>query len=157
MVLAAAVAANILAPHFLSSLVRSIIAGPGDGDDDLDRMMRAFFKELVTQPFSGIPFVRDVADAAAKGAFDKHGYSTRVFFENSSLRGLNEVAVSAYESIAAAFDENPDRAIYKLADAMGTLFRVPVVGAYERIRRTLSGWIDDPDFMPDFNKETRRK
>ena len=157
MVLAAAVAANILAPQFLSSLVRSIIAGPGDGDDDPDRMMRAFFKELVTQPFSGIPFVRDVADAAAKGAFDKHGYSTRVFFENSSLRGLNEVAVSAYESIAAAFDENPDRAIYKLADAMGTLFRVPVVGAYERIRRTLSGWIDDPDFMPDFNKETRRK
>ena len=55
MVLAAAVAANILAPYFVSSLVRSIIAGPGDGDDDPDRMMRAFFKELVTQPFSGIP------------------------------------------------------------------------------------------------------
>lgn len=154
----AAVAANILAPYFLSSLARAIITGPGGDDDDaMDRMMRAFFKELVTQPFGGIPFVRDVADTVAMAAFNKHGYSTRVFFENSSLRGPNEVAVAAYEGIAAAFDENPDRAIYKLADAVGTLFRVPVVGAYERIRRILTGWIDDPDFMPDFDKETRKR
>ena len=152
----AAVVANILAPYFLSSLARAIVTGPGGDDDDPDRMIRAFFKELVTQPFGGIPFVRDVADAAAMGAFNKHGYSTRVFFENSSLRGPNEIMVAAYEGIAAAFDGNPDRAVYKLADAMGTLFRVPVVGAYERIRRILTGWIDDPDFMPDFNKETRK-
>lgn len=153
----AAVAANILAPYFLSSLVRAIVTGPGGDDDDPDRMMRAFFKELVTQPFGGIPFVRDVADTAAMAVFNKHGYSTRVFFENSSLRGPNEIAVAAYEGIAAAFDENPDRAIYKLAEAMGMLFRVPVVGAYERIRRILTGWIDDPDFMPDFDRETRKR
>lgn len=151
---AAAVATNILAPYFLSAFVRAMTA-PGD-DDDPDKAVRAFFKELVTQPFGGIPFVRDVADVAAMAAFNKHGYSTRVFVESSSLRGLNEVLVAAFEAIRAAYDENPDRTLYKLADAAGTLFRVPAVTAYERARRILTGWLNDPDFLPDIDKETRK-
>ncbi len=151
---AAAVATNILAPYFLSAFVRALTA-PGD-DDDPDKAVRAFFKELVTQPFGGIPFVRDVADVAAMAAFNKHGYSTRVFVESSSLRGLNEVLVAAFEAIRAAYDENPDRTLYKLADAAGTLFRVPAVTAYERARRILTGWLNDPDFLPDIDKETRK-
>lgn len=146
---------NIILPLFLSCLIRFAVSGAGAGDDP-DKARRAFLRELITNPFQGVPVVRDVADFAAARILNK-GKAQRTVIENTSLRSLSDLAVTAFDGIDAAFEDNPDRACYKLADAVGTLLEVPVVRVYERLRQMLVDWTGDEDIMPDIDEETKQK
>jgi len=146
---------NIILPLFLSCLIRFAVSGAGAGDDP-DKARRAFLRELITNPFQGVPVVRDVADFAAARILNK-GKAQRTVIENTSLRSLSDLAVTAFDGIDAALEDNPDRACYKLADAVGTLFEVPVVRVYERLRQMLVDWTGDEDIMPDIDEETKQK
>jgi len=147
---------NIILPLFFSCLIRYAIAGAGAGDDP-DKARRAFLRELITNPFQGIPLIRDVADFAANRTVGKSKYAQRTVFENTSLRGASDLVVTAFDGVEAAFEENPDRAMYKLADAVGTLFQVPVVRVYERLRQMLVDWTGDEKILPDIDEETKHK
>ncbi|MBQ9501785.1 MAG: hypothetical protein IJU70_06490 [Lentisphaeria bacterium] len=156
-----AAAANLLAPLLLAGAVRMLTAGSG-GDDDPERPWRALIRELISNPFQGVPILRDAADFVAGGiarkATGKKFLGTqRTVIENTAFRAVSDLIVTAVEGIDAAVDDNPERALYKLADAAGVFFRVPVIGVYERARRTLGSWTGDPDLLPDFDKRTRTR
>jgi hypothetical protein len=146
---------NIILPLFLSCLIRFAVSGAGAGDDP-DKARRALLRELITNPFQGVPVVRDVADFAAARILNK-GKAQRTVIENTSLRSLSDLAVTAFDGIDAAFEDNPDRACYKLADAVGTLLEVPVVRVYERLRQMLVDWTGDENILPDIDEETKQK
>jgi len=147
---------NLVLPLLFSCLIRYAVSGAGAGDDP-DKARRAFLRELMTNPFQGIPLLRDVADFAAGRTLNPSHKTQRTVFENTSLRGASDLVVTAFDGVQAAFEENPDRAVYKLADAVGTLFQVPVVRVYERARQMLVDWTGDEDILPDIDEETKQK
>lgn len=151
-----ALGCSVLCPMFISGTIRWALAGAGSGDDP-DKANRALLRELVTNPFQGIPVVRDIADFAAGKTVGKSGYAQRTLFENTAFRGISDLFITAFEGIAAAADGNGERALYKLSDAAGMLFRVPVIRVYERARRILVDWTNDPELLPDFDKETKKR
>lgn len=146
---------NLVLPLLFSCLIRYAVSGAGGGDPDKAR--RAFLRELMTNPFQGVPVLRDVADFAAGRVLNPSGKTQRTVFENTSLRGASDLVVTAFDGVEAAFEENPDRAMYKLADAVGTLFQVPVVRVYERLRQMLVDWTGDEKILPDIDEETKHK
>ena len=144
---------NLVLPLFLSCLIRYAVAGAGA--DDPDKAVRALLRELITNPFQGVPIIRDIADFVAGRTVGKSGYAQRTVFENTALRGASDLVVTAYDGVEAACEDNPERALYKLADASSMLFQVPVIRVYERLRRMLVDWTGDEDVMPDIDKETK--
>ena len=146
---------NLILPLLFSCLIRYAVSGAGAGDPDKAR--RAFLRELMTNPFQGMPVVRDVADFAAGRVLNPSGKTQRTVFENTSLRGASDLVVTAFDGVEAAFEENPDRAMYKLADAIGTLFQVPAVRVYERLRQMLVDWTGDEKILPDIDEKTKHK
>ena len=150
---AAGLMANCIAPFLLAALIRYALAG--SDDDDPDKARRAFLRELIVSPFSGIPLVRDFADSAAALAVGQRTGGRQAIFENAGLRGLNDVGSAAYGAIAALADENVDRALYKCVELAGTMLQIPIVTAWNRARRILENFgVDD---LPDMEKETRKR
>ena len=150
---AAGLMANCIAPFLFAALIRYALAG--SDDDDPDKARRAFLRELIVSPFSGIPLVRDFADSAAVLAVGQRTGGRQAIFENAGLRGLNDVGSAAYGAIAALADENVDRALYKCVELAGTMLQIPIVTAWNRARRILENFgVDD---LPDMEKETRKR
>lgn len=154
------IAANIIIPMVLGAAIRALLSG--SPDDDPDKAKRAFYRELMANPFQGVPLARDVADFVAGGISREltgkpFMMGKRTVFENTAFRGASDITITAIEGINALVDENPERALYKISDAVGTLFKVPVVRVYERARRMLVDWTNDPELLPDFDKETKTK
>lgn len=154
------IAANIIIPMVLGAAIRALLSG--SPDDDPDKAKRAFYRELMANPFQGVPLVRDVADFVAGGVSREltgkpFMMGKRTVFENTAFRGASDITITAIEGMNALADGNPERALYKISDAVGTLFKVPVVRVYERARRMLADWTNDPELLPDFDKETKTK
>ena len=138
-------------PALLAALVR--FATSGD-DDDPDRNIKAFAKELLTYPVQGIPVLRDAADyGVGKIVGEKHGQ--RKIFSMNTLRGVEEVFSKSVDSIDAATDGNFPRFVYKASLAVGALTGLPVVQVYDRTQKNISSIF--PEVLPDLNKITKTK
>lgn len=154
------VAANILIPMVLGAAIRALLSG--SPDDDPDKAKRAFFRELMANPFQGVPLLRDAAEFIAGGVSrtmtgKPFMQGKRTVFENTAFRGASDIIITAIDGMIALSEGNPGRALYKVSDAVGTLFKVPAVQVYERASRMLADWTNDPEILPDFDKETKTK
>jgi hypothetical protein len=149
------VVACLLAPAFLEGLVSMLLEG--SGDDDPDRAYRTFWREVVSSPFSGIPYIRNIVDYAGGVIADTQRKTSGIdVFEVPWLRNMGKSTTALFEAVGAAADENPERAAYKLAEVLGILLRVPIVTAYDRIQRQLTRWGAE-DALPDIDEETKDK
>lgn len=160
---AAAVACNLLLPTALAALVRWAMS-PG-GDDDPDRAERALWRELIANPFQGIPGVRNLADFvgemsadALAGGKPKHG-GWRNIFEVIPFRGLNDIGGALAGAVEDAFAGNEERALYRAADAVSMWYQLPVLRVYERAKRIINGhgWADLPDINDTVPKKRKRR
>lgn len=156
----ASIATNIVVPVLLSAAIRALLAG--SPDDDPDKARRAFYREILSSPFQGTPLVRDAADFVAGGVSreltDKpFMQGQRTVFENTAFRGASDITIAVIDGIIAAVDGNPSRALYKMSDAVGGLFKVPVVQVYDRASRMVGDISNDPEILPDLNKLTKQE
>ena len=133
---ALAVGGTLIAPYIAEALIRATLSAGGD-DDEWDRV---FWQSVIAGPFSGIPLVRDVADAAARKIVGAGGASSGT--PSGVFRAVGEIWTAGEKSVLAASEGDYDVALYQMANALGIYFRVPVIRVYERMKRlyeTLTG------------------
>ena len=156
----AALAESVLLPWAIPVLIRFALAGGGgdDGEDVLDRRLRAAIREAISSPFGGIPLVRDLADAYA-GVISAKATGKQAGFWGSlgegSFGGLSDAVADSSAAFSSAWDGDPKKALYKAARAAGAVFRLPAVQIYDRARRIAEGY--GVETLPDLSGNERRK
>ena len=162
----AAIAANIIMPFFiLQPLIRWAVAGGSWGDEDdekkkgkkdnIGRANKAFLRELVTGPFGGIPYVRDVADFAAGVIVDKR--SNADMFEVGVAREPSRVGSLTINALGDLSQGNWSRMTYRLAQAAEMYFGVPALRTYNRVRKFYVNQTGNKKTLPDLNELTKPK
>lgn len=155
----AALAESVLLPWAIPVLIRFALAGGGDdGEDVLDRRLRAAIREAISSPFGGIPLVRDLADAYA-GVISAKATGKQAGFWGSlgegSFGGLSDAVADSSAAFSSAWDGDPKKALYKAARAAGAVFRLPAVQIYDRARRIAEGY--GVETLPDLSGNEGRK
>jgi hypothetical protein len=145
-------ACNMAAPAVLMALLAYTLRGGWwkDDDEEIDKARAAALKELLSQPFAGVPIVRDIADyAAAKAAGTYAGDP----FDVGAVSSAGDLAIGLYEAGGSAAKGDWLWACYRMADAVGSAFGMPAVKIYERQQKLLKrmGW----DVLPDAREELK--
>jgi hypothetical protein len=158
---ALAIATNIVLPHLvLAPLVRILMDAPWREDDDDDawnRAGRVYLRETLTGPFGGVPILSDFMDAVAAEMFSKRAYGSDAF-EVSYARTANQVLDTFLGAIEDGSDSNMTSALYRTADAVSTVFRLPVLKVYEKARKLMINMnIIDEDDMPVPGKKKNKR
>jgi hypothetical protein len=124
----------MVVPAVLTATVGWVIAGAYLGDDEDDeRATRAFWRRLIASPFAGFPIVRDIADFAAARLTGSSGYRNAI--DMSSLRALNDVAQYTWGIGQGIANGDFATSVYNAAKIGGLLYGVPIIQAYERIKK----------------------
>ena len=131
---AGAILTDMVVPAVLTATVGWVIAGAYFGDDEDDeRATRAFWRRLIASPFAGFPIVRDIADFAAARLTGSSGYRNAI--DMSSLRALNDVAQYTWGIGQGIANGDFATSVYNAAKIGGLLYGVPIIQAYERIKK----------------------
>jgi hypothetical protein len=160
-----ALAGNLVAPALLGAAIAWVVAGGllGDDDDDLDRANRYFIQELISNPFAGIPVVRDLVDLASAMVASKiTGDKVNVFGYNALDVGAVSAASDVFTTLAKGTDALSERdwsrAAWLWADAIGRATHTPAIYIYERSKRLFEqNGGDLPEFLKDLDKAVKPK
>lgn len=160
-----ALAGNLVAPALLGAVIAWVVAGGllGDDDDDLDRANRHFIQELISNPFSGIPVVRDLVDLASAMVASKiTGDKVNVFGYNALDAGAVSAASDVFITLAkgtdALLERDWSRAAWLWADAIGRATHTPAIHIYKRSKRLFEqNGGDLPEVLKDLDKAVKPK
>lgn len=122
-----------LLPAAASGLISWVFAG-GLGDDDEDKATRAFWRTILTEPISGMPIIRDIADFAIGKALGNRG-GQKVALEHSYLRGVNTIIDRVFNPVSGPFENDVYNFLYSTSKVISELYNVPVIDVYERAKK----------------------
>ena len=160
---AGALLSNLVIPALLAGMARWLIAGgAASGDDEESRLRasKAFMREVISSPFSGMPFVRDIVNKGTTMAIDrfyggKRSYSGALF-DAGALGALEEIGESVFSGAGALADGNPGRSLWLWSDALGNAFQVPVITIYRKAKRVYENNGGElPEILEEFDNAVK--
>lgn len=160
---AGALLSNLVIPALLAGMARWLIAGGAAGGDDEETRLRArkaFLREVISSPFSGMPFVRDIVNKGTTMAIDrfyggKRSYSGALF-DAGALGALEEIGESVFSGAGALADGNPGRSLWLWSDALGNAFQVPVITIYRKAKRVYENNGGElPEILEEFDNAVK--
>lgn len=130
---------NAIIPMALAASLRFVMKG-GFSDDDEQRKdaTLAAFQEMMTQPFAGIPIIRDVVDL---GVNVMTGGPLQGGLDVGMLGAVNDIFMNTFHSLKEATTKGDwDYAGYLMCDAISQAMGMPVLTIYERYCRIFEDW-----------------
>jgi len=124
---------NFVVPALMCAFIMAVANGLFriDDDDDWDRVRRSFFRNLLAEPISGIPYVQDVADAMI-GVFVDGRAGGRNVFEVGMLRPAEDMMSDAKKILVNLRNlDNLDQSLYIGARIAGEWYGITVIQAAE--------------------------
>ncbi len=160
---AGALLSNLVMPALLAGMARWLIAGGAAGGDDEETRLRAskaFMREVISSPFSGMPFVRDIVNKGTTMAIDrfyggKRSYSGALF-DAGALGALEEIGGAAFSGAGAMADGNWERGLWLWSDALGNAFQVPAITIYRKAKRVYENNGGElPEILEEFDNAVK--
>ena len=132
----AAVLVSVVSPIVIAGVLKSLYSYALNRDDDddeerFDKSVNTFMRELVTRPFSSIPYVRDLTNFAAY-RFIGNGHANRDVVSPGGVSAFNEIFTTFVDAVDSMGDSDWDRFSYRISKAISEAIKVPLVDVYER-------------------------
>lgn len=128
-------------PTLSSAFVAFMLYGGLSGDEDRkEKAWMMFTRSVISDPFGGMPVIRDIADLFANygssWAFGKKADSRwSQVFSIGALEEGQDLAKNVQDVMNSAENGNWSRALYVLAKSASELYGTPMIDNYERFVR----------------------